>query len=52
MKSILNRNLSKITMIIIATMTTIIVHKVPSILLCYYLMLYIFTLSSIKEEKS
>ncbi|MER5175546.1 MAG: hypothetical protein ABJB76_11300 [Candidatus Nitrosocosmicus sp.] len=33
MKSILNKNRNKTTMMIIATMTTIIVHKVPSIFL-------------------
>jgi hypothetical protein len=37
-KSILNKNRSKITIMIIATITKIIVHRVPSILepLCIY----------------
>ena len=37
-KSILNKNFSKITIMIIATITTIIVHRVPSMLetLCIY----------------
>jgi hypothetical protein len=35
MKSIPNKNLSKATMMIMATMTIIIVHKVPSIFLLF-----------------